>query len=85
MTIAPAHGVRWLASNVTIGLPIVRTSVDQGTAFDKAGEGRANPQSMVEAIKLAARSAVMLNPSKKGIVFGRWRLVTLLLGLGKFP
>ena len=41
--------------NVTIGLPIVRTSVDHGTAFDKAGEGRANPQSMVEAIKLAAR------------------------------
>ncbi len=40
--------------NVTIGLPIVRTSVDHGTAFDKAGEGRANPQSMVEAIKLAA-------------------------------
>ena len=41
--------------NVTIGLPIVRTSVDHGTAFDKAGEGRANPQSMIEAIKLAAR------------------------------
>ncbi len=41
--------------NVTIGLPIVRTSVDHGTAYDKAGEGRANPQSMIEAIKLAAR------------------------------
>ena len=41
--------------NVTIGLPIVRTSVDHGTAFDKAGEGRANPQSMIEAIKMAAR------------------------------
>jgi 4-hydroxy-L-threonine phosphate dehydrogenase PdxA len=40
--------------NVTIGLPIVRTSVDHGTAFDIAGEGCANPQSMVEAIKLAA-------------------------------
>lgn len=40
--------------NVTIGLPIVRTSVDHGTAFDKAGEGRATPQSMVEAIKMAA-------------------------------
>jgi 4-hydroxythreonine-4-phosphate dehydrogenase len=40
--------------NVTLGLPIVRTSVDHGTAFDKAGEGRANPQSMVEAIKMAA-------------------------------
>ena len=43
--------------NVTIGLPIVRTSVDHGTAFDKAGEGQANPQSMVEAIKLAATLA----------------------------
>jgi 4-hydroxy-L-threonine phosphate dehydrogenase PdxA len=42
--------------NVTIGLPIVRTSVDHGTAFDKAGEGRANPQSMIEAIKLAAHT-----------------------------
>lgn len=41
--------------NVTIGLPIVRTSVDHGTAFDKAGEGRANPQSMIEAIKMAAK------------------------------
>jgi len=41
--------------NVTIGLPIVRTSVDHGTAFGKAGEGRANSQSMVEAIKLGAQ------------------------------
>ena len=40
--------------NVTLGLPIVRTSVDHGTAFDKAGEGTANPQSMREAIQLAA-------------------------------
>jgi 4-hydroxythreonine-4-phosphate dehydrogenase len=40
--------------NVTLGLPIVRTSVDHGTAFDKAGTGTANPQSMLEAIQLAA-------------------------------
>jgi 4-hydroxythreonine-4-phosphate dehydrogenase len=40
--------------NVTLGLPIVRTSVDHGTAFGKAGEGRANPQSIIEAIRLAA-------------------------------
>jgi 4-hydroxythreonine-4-phosphate dehydrogenase len=40
--------------NITLGLPIVRTSVDHGTAFGKAGEGRANPQSIIEAIKLAA-------------------------------
>jgi len=40
--------------NVTLGLPIVRTSVDHGTAFDKAGAGTANPQSMTEAIRMAA-------------------------------
>lgn len=40
--------------NLTLGLPIVRTSVDHGTAFDKAGAGTANPQSMLEAIRLAA-------------------------------
>ena len=43
--------------NVTLGLPIIRVSVDHGTAFGKAGEGRANPQSMIEAIKLATRMA----------------------------
>jgi 4-hydroxythreonine-4-phosphate dehydrogenase len=40
--------------NVTLGLPIVRTSVDHGTAFDKAGQGQASAQSMVDAIRLAA-------------------------------
>ena len=43
------HGV-----NVTAGLPIVRTSVDHGTAFDIAGTGRADEQSMLEALKQAA-------------------------------
>ncbi|MBM4331663.1 MAG: 4-hydroxythreonine-4-phosphate dehydrogenase PdxA [Deltaproteobacteria bacterium] len=43
--------------NVTMGLPIIRTSVDHGVAFGKAGEGRANPQSMVDAIKLAIKLA----------------------------
>jgi 4-hydroxythreonine-4-phosphate dehydrogenase len=43
------------AVNVTLGLPIVRTSVDHGTAFDIAGRGVADPSSLVEAIKLAAR------------------------------
>jgi len=43
--------------NVTVGLPIIRTSVDHGTAFDIAGTGTANPRSMVEAILLAARFA----------------------------
>lgn len=41
--------------NVTIGLPIIRTSVDHGTAFDIARQGKANPTSMIEAIVLAAR------------------------------
>ena len=45
------------AVNVTLGLPIIRTSVDHGTAFDIAGTGRADPQSMIAAIRLAARLA----------------------------
>lgn len=45
------------AVNVTIGLPIVRTSVDHGTAFDIAGKGIADPSSMIEAVLLAARLA----------------------------
>jgi 4-hydroxy-L-threonine phosphate dehydrogenase PdxA len=45
------------AVNVTLGLPIVRTSVDHGTAFDIAGKGLADPSSMVEAVLLAARLA----------------------------
>jgi len=43
--------------NVTVGLPIIRTSVDHGTAYDKAGEGRANEGSLVEAINLAVSMA----------------------------
>jgi 4-hydroxythreonine-4-phosphate dehydrogenase len=43
------------AVNVTLGLPIVRTSVDHGTAFDIAGRGLANPASMIAAVLLAAR------------------------------
>jgi 4-hydroxy-L-threonine phosphate dehydrogenase PdxA len=39
---------------VTLGLPIIRTSVDHGTVFGKAGKGTADPTSMIEAIKLAA-------------------------------
>jgi 4-hydroxythreonine-4-phosphate dehydrogenase len=46
------------AVNVTLGLPIVRTSVDHGTAFDIAGTGRADPGSMIAAVRLAARLAV---------------------------
>ncbi|HEY2866411.1 MAG TPA: 4-hydroxythreonine-4-phosphate dehydrogenase PdxA, partial [Pyrinomonadaceae bacterium] len=42
------------AVNVTLGLPLIRTSVDHGTAFDIAGRGVADASSMVAAIKLAA-------------------------------
>jgi 4-hydroxythreonine-4-phosphate dehydrogenase len=45
------------AVNVTLGLPIVRTSVDHGTAFDIAGKGVADPESMIAAVRLAARLA----------------------------
>ena len=45
------------AVNVTLGLPIIRTSVDHGTAFDIAGRGVADPASMIEAVKLAATLA----------------------------
>jgi len=43
--------------NVTLGLPIIRTSVDHGTAFDIAGQGIANESSLVEAIEFAERLA----------------------------
>ena len=49
-TLAFDHGV-----NVTLGLPFVRTSPDHGTAFDIAGSGRADPSSLLAALKLAAR------------------------------
>jgi 4-hydroxythreonine-4-phosphate dehydrogenase len=45
------------AVNVTLGLPIIRTSVDHGTAFDIAGRGVADPSSLIEAVRLAARLA----------------------------
>jgi len=41
------------AVNVTLGLPIIRTSVDHGTALELAGSGRADPGSMIAAVKLA--------------------------------
>lgn len=40
--------------NITLGLPIVRVSVDHGTAFEIAGQGKANPDSMLDSIELAA-------------------------------
>jgi len=44
--------------NVTVGLPIVRTSVGHGTAFDIVGKDKANPKSLINAIKLASKMAV---------------------------
>ena len=44
--------------NITLGLPIVRVSVDHGTAFDQAGSGSASPSSLINAIGYAARLAV---------------------------
>ena len=51
-TVAFGHCV-----NITVGLPILRTSVDHGTAFDIAGKGKADPTSLVEAIVTAAHLA----------------------------
>jgi len=45
------------AVNVTLGLPFIRTSPDHGTAFDIAGTGRADPSSLIAALRLAARMA----------------------------
>ena len=51
-TLDMAHGV-----NVTLGLPIVRTSPDHGTAYDIAGSGTADPASLIAALRLAAAIA----------------------------
>jgi len=52
--------------NTTLGLPLVRTSVDHGTAFGKAGKGMANPQSMIEAIEFAAEISRPIHTRKRG-------------------
>jgi 4-hydroxythreonine-4-phosphate dehydrogenase len=53
------------AVNVTLGLPFVRTSPDHGTAFDIAGTGRADPTSLVAALRLAARLAMVESPASR--------------------
>jgi 4-hydroxythreonine-4-phosphate dehydrogenase len=50
--------------NVTLGLPFVRTSPDHGTAFDIAGTGRANPASLIAALRLAERMAETPVPAR---------------------
>jgi 4-phospho-D-threonate 3-dehydrogenase / 4-phospho-D-erythronate 3-dehydrogenase len=51
--------------NVTVGLPIIRTSVDHGTAYDIAGKGVADAGSLLEAVKLGARLGQMRNEKSK--------------------
>jgi 4-hydroxythreonine-4-phosphate dehydrogenase len=48
--------------NITVGLPVIRTSVDHGTAFDIAGKGIANERSLIEAIEYAERLAANAPP-----------------------
>jgi 4-hydroxythreonine-4-phosphate dehydrogenase len=50
------------AVNLTLGLPIVRTSVDHGTALELAGSGRVDPGSMLAALDMAAR---ICRPSRR--------------------
>ena len=52
------------AVNVTLGLPIVRTSVDHGTGFDIAGRGVADPSGMIAAVRLAARLSASGAPAR---------------------
>ena len=47
----------WGGVNVTLGLPIVRTSPDHGVGFDIAGRGLARPDSLIAALRLAAQIA----------------------------
>ena len=51
--------------NVTLGLPIIRTSVDHGTAYDIAGTGTADPGSLIAAITMAAQQAVYIKEKQK--------------------
>lgn len=54
----------WRGVNVTLGLPIIRTSVEHGTNFDMAGTGRSDPRSLVCAIRLATQMAANRPASK---------------------
>jgi 4-hydroxythreonine-4-phosphate dehydrogenase len=55
------------AVNVTLGLPFVRTSPDHGTAFDIAGTGKADPSSLVAALRLAAKLAAADQKHRKAV------------------
>jgi len=49
--------------NITVGLPVIRPSVDHGTAFDIAGKGIADERSLIEALRQAAELAPQTNPA----------------------
>ncbi|MFH2066014.1 MAG: 4-hydroxythreonine-4-phosphate dehydrogenase PdxA [Pseudomonadota bacterium] len=51
--------------NTTLGLPFIRTSVDHGTAYEIAGTGKAEPGSMIEAIRMAASHAVNIRKGRR--------------------
>jgi len=51
--------------NITLGLPIIRTSVDHGTAYDIAGKGIANPASLISAVQCASGMALSCKPLKQ--------------------
>jgi len=53
----------WGGVNITLGLPIIRTSVDHGTAFDIAGTGQASPKSLISALRFAQLMAAGRRPS----------------------
>src|SRR5262249_52144117 len=54
------------AVNVSLGLPIVRTSVDHGVGYDIAGQGKADPRGMAHAVRLAARLATATDSGRQG-------------------
>jgi 4-hydroxythreonine-4-phosphate dehydrogenase len=56
------------AVNVTLGLSIIRTSVDHGTAYDIAGKGLADPASLLEAVKLAASMSAHRKRAQKELL-----------------
>ncbi|SMB98950.1 4-hydroxythreonine-4-phosphate dehydrogenase [Thermanaeromonas toyohensis ToBE] len=56
--------------NITVGLPVVRTSVDHGTAFDIAGKGIAKEKSLMQAVKVAARLAPSWEEVNRHLYYG---------------
>src|ERR1700730_17552270 len=60
------------AVNVTLGLPLIRTSPDHGTAFDIAGTGAANPSSLIAALRLAPRMAATRRAAARRPTFSRF-------------